>query len=62
VCGLANTCAIEAGSALPCWCSDVEISAQALARIPAALVNEACLCPRCAELGRTAATRATENP
>lgn len=50
VCGLGNSCAIEARSDVPCWCTSVTISAEALARVPAALAGKACLCPRCAEV------------
>lgn len=50
LCGGANQCApAKAGSLdVACWCTTAEISPQALALIPAELVNKACLCPRCA--------------
>lgn len=48
VCGASNSCAAAAGSSEPCWCMAVEISQQALERIPEAARNIACLCPRCA--------------
>ncbi|SFE25565.1 cysteine-rich CWC family protein [Paracidovorax konjaci] len=49
VCGRANTCAMAAG--LPprdCWCMDVQVPPQALARIPPGQRDRACLCPACA--------------
>lgn len=50
LCGGANQCApAEAGSFdVACWCSAVSISAEVLARVPAELINTACLCPSCA--------------
>jgi len=32
----------------PCWCTGVDIDPAQLARIPAAAVGVACLCPACA--------------
>ena len=53
VCGSPNTCAMEAQRATgqdqpPCWCTQLTISPAALARIPAAARDRACLCPGCA--------------
>jgi len=50
LCGGANQCApARAGTLdIECWCSKAAISPQALARVPAELLNKACLCPRCA--------------
>lgn len=50
LCGGANNCAPAAAGSLdvPCWCSTVAVSKEALAQVPAGLVNKACLCPRCA--------------
>ena len=50
LCGGANRCAPAAAGTLdvPCWCTQARISREALSRIPADLVDKACLCPRCA--------------
>ncbi len=52
LCGNANQCAPAQTGTLnaKCWCSQTTISAEALARIPADLLNKACLCPCCAAL------------
>jgi len=51
LCGGPNDCAPARSGSLdtPCWCFNVTISAEALARVPAAQRNESCLCRRCAE-------------
>ncbi len=53
LCGQPNQCAASASGRLdaPCWCRDVVIAAETLARIPAASRNQVCLCPRCAGVG-----------
>lgn len=50
LCGGANQCApAQAGRLdVECWCTRAAVSREALARVPEALVNRACLCPRCA--------------
>ena len=50
LCGGANQCApAKAGRFdVACWCTTAPVSQAALARVPAHLVNKACLCPRCA--------------
>ncbi|HEX5362312.1 MAG TPA: cysteine-rich CWC family protein [Fluviicoccus sp.] len=50
LCGGANDCAPASTGRLDvtCWCTTAAISPEALARVPAELVNKACLCPRCA--------------
>lgn len=50
LCGGANECVPASTGRLDveCWCSKTAISATALARVPAELINKACLCPRCA--------------
>lgn len=50
LCGGANECVPASTGRLDveCWCSKTAISAAALARVPAELINKACLCPRCA--------------
>lgn len=50
LCGGANQCTpAQAGRLdVECWCTRASISPQALASVPADLVNKACLCPRCA--------------
>jgi hypothetical protein len=32
----------------PCWCTQVEFSAELLAKVPASLKDRACICPTCA--------------
>lgn len=53
VCGAPNSCAMAAASKEPCWCVAVELSEQALARIPEAARDIVCLCPRCASFEAT---------
>ncbi|MCW5634027.1 MAG: cysteine-rich CWC family protein [Rubrivivax sp.] len=50
LCGQPNDCAPARCGDLdtPCWCRDVRIAPEALARVPPALRNRACLCRRCA--------------
>ncbi len=50
LCGGPNGCApARTGElATPCWCRDVTIAADVLARIPAAQRDEACICAKCA--------------
>jgi hypothetical protein len=49
LCGSANLCGLEAGQAT-CWCGEVRIAAEQLARIPAELRGKACLCRACAQI------------
>ncbi|MGV3493100.1 MAG: cysteine-rich CWC family protein [Ramlibacter sp.] len=53
LCGQPNTCAMErartSGEAQPpCWCTQVDFSAELLARVPAQAQRLACICPACA--------------
>ncbi|MDT3709136.1 MAG: cysteine-rich CWC family protein [Pseudomonadaceae bacterium] len=49
LCGQPNQCAeCDPGAQQPCWCMSATIDQDALERIPPALRNQACLCPRCA--------------
>ena len=50
LCGRANDCAVaRCGSfEVDCWCRDVAVSRESLARLPEADRGRACLCPRCA--------------
>ncbi|MDO8276791.1 MAG: cysteine-rich CWC family protein [Burkholderiaceae bacterium] len=53
LCGGPNGCAqvaprAEGAEAPPCWCMNVRISPQALARLPAAARRRACICQACA--------------
>lgn len=52
LCGGANQCAPASSGTLdvPCWCTKATIDREALARVPKAFVDKACLCPRCAGL------------
>lgn len=52
LCGGPNGCAMEAERATgqpqpPCWCLDLDFSADLLARVPPALKDRACICPAC---------------
>jgi len=56
LCGQPNGCAMERERATgqpqpPCWCTEVRIPAQVLARVPAAAQRKACICPACAARG-----------
>lgn len=50
LCGGPNGCApARAGSfEVECWCTNVTVSAEALARVPPAQQGKACLCRACA--------------
>ncbi|WP_304995858.1 cysteine-rich CWC family protein [Salinispirillum sp. LH 10-3-1] len=50
VCGEPNACAPAASGSFdtPCWCTEVVIDPDALAKIPEHLRQQACLCKRCA--------------
>lgn len=54
LCGQANQCAMEQECASgqkqpPCWCTQVDFSADLLARIPASARAQACVCATCAQ-------------
>jgi len=51
LCGQPNECRLCTASTYkgPCWCEAVKIPAELLARVPAELVNKACICKRCIE-------------
>jgi hypothetical protein len=53
LCGQANRCVMELARETglappPCWCTQVDFSAELLASIPADLKDRACICPSCA--------------
>lgn len=53
LCGGPNTCAMETARATghpqpPCWCTQVNFSAELLAQVPAAARQKACICKPCA--------------
>ncbi|HEY1393190.1 MAG TPA: cysteine-rich CWC family protein [Methylibium sp.] len=53
LCGADNRCVMAAqrggsDAAKPCWCSEVRIAPETLARVPAEACGKACLCSRCA--------------
>jgi Cysteine-rich CWC len=53
ICGQANQCAMEIEKATgiargPCWCVGMDFSADLLAKVPAAVQNQACICAACA--------------
>ncbi len=54
LCGQANACAMEVERATgqkqaPCWCTQVDFSAELLARVPEDARRKACICARCAD-------------
>jgi len=51
LCGGPNNCRLCTTDAYkgPCWCMQVEIPGELLARLPEALRNRACLCRSCVE-------------
>jgi len=53
LCGGPNQCApAQAGRLdVACWCSQANIAADILARIPETRRRQACICPRCAGAG-----------
>jgi hypothetical protein len=53
ICGNANACAMETQRATgeaqpPCWCTQMDFTAELLARVPDAARRAACICPACA--------------
>lgn len=53
LCGRANQCAMEIARATgqppgPCWCTQVDFSADLLARLPQQARGQACICRGCA--------------
>ncbi|KPC49161.1 cysteine-rich CWC family protein [Amantichitinum ursilacus] len=51
LCGGSNQCAMAAQQAASgCWCMQADIAPAALAAIPSAALDRACLCPRCAAM------------
>jgi hypothetical protein len=53
LCGEPNQCGPARNGSLdtPCWCSTATIDPAALAAIPEAQRNQACICPACARGG-----------
>ncbi|HYD60937.1 MAG TPA: cysteine-rich CWC family protein [Noviherbaspirillum sp.] len=53
LCGGPNGCApaINGTFEVRCWCTDVKVDPAALARIPEAQRNQACICRQCATAG-----------
>ena len=51
LCGAANECQLGSPAAFKgrCWCADVEISSELLARVPEHFRNRACICRACVE-------------
>ena len=54
LCGKLNQCAMEIARETgentgPCWCVNVDFSADLLALLPAEAQNKACICKACAE-------------
>lgn len=60
LCGQENRCAMEAAKAAgvqpgPCWCTQVDFSAELLARVPPQAQRRACICEACARAQPAAA-------
>lgn len=53
-CGEPNACGLSQGKT-ECWCSNVEIEALALERIPSEQRNLVCICARCAAASKNEA-------
>lgn len=54
LCGQPNRCAMEVERETgekqpPCWCAQVDFSADLLARVPPEAQRQACICRACAE-------------
>lgn len=49
LCGRPNACQMCSTAAAkgPCWCYEVELPAELLARVPEAFRNRACICRDC---------------
>lgn len=62
LCGQANDCAVARSGSFdqPCWCTSIQISPEALARIPEDQRGKACVCRACAE--KNASTAAKPGP
>jgi hypothetical protein len=57
LCGEPNRCANEVERATgvkqdACWCTQVDFSAELLARVPPEAQRLACICPACARRGQ----------
>ena len=53
LCGQPNQCAMEIERATgvrqpPCWCMEVDFTAELLAKVPQDAKNRACICAACA--------------
>ncbi|WP_299832947.1 cysteine-rich CWC family protein [Pseudomonas sp.] len=59
VCGLSNSCTLAdpRTAAQPCWCFSVEIDPALLDALAPAVRNQACLCPRCAQVENDACAK-----
>jgi hypothetical protein len=56
LCGEPNRCAMELERETgqpqsPCWCTQVDFTADLLARVPAEAKRQACICQACARKG-----------
>jgi hypothetical protein len=56
VCGLRNQCGLADPRTAdqPCWCFSESIDPAVLEALPDDVRDQACLCPRCAGIGRAA--------
>ena len=54
LCGEDSACGMARGAST-CWCSAIKIPEEVLARVPAALRNQACICEACASGRRSPA-------
>jgi len=57
LCNTANACVMAQGGGGPCWCENVDFSAELLARVPEPARDKVCICRRCAEAGLTSPLR-----
>ncbi|MEO5669331.1 MAG: cysteine-rich CWC family protein [Ramlibacter sp.] len=56
LCGKANACAIEMERETgvkqpPCWCTQVDFSAELIESVPSQARGQACICEACAKAG-----------
>ena len=59
LCGKANLCALEIERETgveqpPCWCTQMDFTAELLAEVPAEAENLACICAACARRNEAA--------
>jgi Cysteine-rich CWC len=52
ICGQPNDCVLARLESLaePCWCAKIEVSADAISKIPEEMRGKSCICHNCASL------------